>query len=121
LKKNRDEAQKRLDSYAQKGIIVKDPGVVNVNTQVLFKADVLVAKQELKDFLTWFENVLVRDPYQDENPVSREAKTTEIQVAQRDARDLLRRVQPILLKSRDLELTKLVETISKRLEPAETC
>jgi hypothetical protein len=108
LKKNQDEAQKRLDLYTQKGVTIKEPGIVNVHTQVLLKAEVLVAKQELKDFLTWFEKI---------SEVNRENQ--EMEIAQRDARDLLRKVQPVLVKTRDPELAELVQSIGKRLEAAE--
>ena len=49
VKRNRDEAQKRLDMYAEKGITIVEPQTVNV--AVFQKAEMYSARQEL-----WMSN-----------------------------------------------------------------
>jgi len=48
VQRNRDEAQKRLDMYAEKGLAINTPESVTVNVTVFQKAEVLLAKGELQ-------------------------------------------------------------------------
>jgi len=45
VKRNRDETQKRLDMYAEKGITIIEPHTVNI--AVFQKAEIYSARQEL--------------------------------------------------------------------------
>ena len=49
VQRNRDEAQKRLDIYAEKGITIIEPQTVNI--AVFQKAEIHTAKQELRHLL----------------------------------------------------------------------
>lgn len=51
VQRNRDEAQKRLEMYAEKGIVIHEPESVTVNVTVFQKAELLVAKEELQRVL----------------------------------------------------------------------
>lgn len=98
IKKNGDEAQKRLDLYAGKGITIVEPETVNI--AVFQKAEVLVAKQELERLLGVLEEA--DDP----------AFKKEIQLELAKA---LRMVQPIFVRTRDPELLELLRQVERQL------
>jgi hypothetical protein len=53
VQRNRDEAQKRLDMYAEKGITIIEPQTVNI--AVFQKAEIYSARQELRRLLDVLE------------------------------------------------------------------
>jgi hypothetical protein len=98
VKKNHDEVQKKLDLYAEKGIVIKDPGVVNI--AVFQKAEILLAKEEITRLLGNLERG---------NPDYR--REMQLQLAQ-----ALKRIQPVYSKSKDPELLKLLEDVEAKLK-----
>jgi hypothetical protein len=100
IKGNRDEAQKRLDMYAEKGIVINTPQPVTVNVAVFQKAEVLVAKEELTRLLAVFN-------------VAPEQSRHEIQL---DLARALKTIQPVYVKTRDPELAELLAQAETKLE-----
>ena len=82
VRKHHDEAQKKLDLYAEKGITIIEPQTVNI--AVFQKAEILVAKEELRRLLDNLDRC---------NPEYR----TEIQVELARA---LKRIHPIYVKTK---------------------
>ena len=97
VKKNRDEVQKRLDLYAERGITIIEPQTVNI--AVFQKAEILVAKEELRRVIENFERG---------NPEYRHELQLEMAKA-------LKRIQPIYNKTRDPELLQLLQTVESRI------
>lgn len=91
--RHRDEAQKRLDMYAKKGIVINEPESVTLNVTVFQKAEVLVAKEELERLLGVLDSV--QDP--------KYRKETQLELAR-----ALRMIQPVFIKTRDPELAELL-------------
>ena len=98
VKKNHDEVQKKLDIYAEKGLVIKDPGVVNI--AVFQKAEILLAKEELSRLLGNLERG---------NPDYH--REMQLQLAQ-----ALKRIHPVYSKTRDPELLKLLQDIEAKLK-----
>ena len=98
VKQNRDEAQKKLDLYAEKGITIIDP--ITVNIAVFQKAEVLLAKEELTKLLGNLEHG---------NPEYRREMQLELAQA-------LKKIQPVYVKTRDPELLQLLEIVEQRME-----
>jgi hypothetical protein len=97
VKANRDEAQKKLDLYAERGITIIEPQTVNI--AVFQRAEILVAKEELTRLLGNMDRC---------NPEYR----PEIQLELAKA---LKRIQPIYIKTRDPELQELLRSAEERL------
>ena len=97
VKKHHDEAQKKLDLYAEKGITIIEPQTVNI--AVFQKAEILVAKEELRRLLDNLDRC---------NPEYR----TEIQVELARA---LKRIHPIYVKTRDSDLQQLLTNAEEKL------
>jgi hypothetical protein len=97
VKKHQDEAQKKLDLYAERGITIIEPQTVNI--AVFQKAEILLAKEELRRVIENFERG---------NPEYRHELRLEMAKA-------LRLIQPIHSKSRDPELLQLLQIIEEHL------
>jgi hypothetical protein len=97
VKKHHDEAQKKLDLYAERGITIIEPQTVNV--AVFQKAEVLLAKEELQRVIENFERG---------NPEYRRELQLEMAKA-------LKWIQPIYNKTKDAELFQLLRAIEKNL------
>ena len=97
VKKHQDEAQKRLDLYAERGITIVEPQTVNI--AVFQKAEILVAKEELRRVL---EN------YQRGTPEYRHELQLEMAKA-------LKWIQPIYNKTKDPELLELLHIVEDHL------
>ena len=97
VKKNRDEAQKKLELYAEKGITIVEPQTVNI--AVFQKAEVLLAKEELRRVIENLERG---------NPEYKHELQLEMAKA-------LKWIQPIYRKTRDTELLKLLQTIESHI------
>ena len=97
VKANRDEAQKRLDLYAEKGITIIEPQTVNI--AVFQKAEVLLAKEELRRVLGNLERG---------NPEYRHELQFEMAKA-------LKWIQPIYSRTKDLDLFQLLQLVEKHL------
>ena len=98
VKANMNEAQKRLDLYAEKGVTIIEPHTVNV--AVFQKAEILIAKEELRRVL---EN------YEQGNPEYHHELQLEMAKA-------LKWVQPIFNKTKDPELLQLLQLIESQLQ-----
>ena len=104
VKKNKQEAQKKLDMYAQKGIEINlESCNVNLDLKIFQKTDVMLAKEELNHLSQEYRYAAEEDGY---------AKTEQKILLLK----AIQRARPVLVKSRDPELAKLVETITKQLE-----
>jgi hypothetical protein len=97
VKKHQDEAQKRLDLYAERGITIIEPQTVNI--AIFQKAEILVAKEELRRVL---EN------YERGNPEYRRELQLEMAKA-------LKWIQPIYNKTKDPELLQLLQTVERHI------
>jgi len=102
VKRNRDEAQKRLDMYAEKGITIIEPHTVNI--AVFQKAEIYTARQELRRLLGVLETT--RDP-----GFKREA---QLELAK-----ALKVIRPVYTTTRDGELERLLKEAEHYLDPAE--
>jgi len=98
VKQNRDDAQKRLDLYAEKGITIIEPQTVNI--AVFQRAEVLVAKEELQRLLGNLERC---------NPEYR----SEIQLELARA---VGKIQPVYVRTKDPELSELLNRVQERLK-----
>jgi len=98
VRRNRDEAQKRLDLYAEKGIIINQPETVNI--AVFQKAEVMVAKEELQRLLGVLESV--KDPEY--------KRETQLELAK-----ALKTFRPVCTQTRDPELLELLDQVEKQL------
>ena len=97
MKASRDEAQKKLDLYAEKGITIIQPATVNI--AVFQKADVMLAKEEVVRLLS----VLAGAP-------AESRREFQLQLAQ-----ALKRVQPVYVRTRDPGLQQLMEDAERSL------
>ena len=98
IRSHHDEAQKKLDLYAEKGITIIDPGTVNI--AVFQKAEILLAKEELTKLLTNLERG---------NPEYKREMQLELAQA-------LRKIQPVCVRSKDPELLLLLQNVEKAIE-----
>ena len=96
-KKHQDEAQKKLDLYAERGITIIEPQTVNI--AVFQKAEVLLAKEELLRVLGNFERG---------NPEYQHELQLEIAKA-------LKWIQPIYNKTKDQALLQLLQKVQEHL------
>ena len=97
-KKHQDEAQKRLDLYAEKGITIIAPTTVNI--AVFQKAEILLAKEELRRVI---ENL--------------DRGNTEYQhELQLEMARALKWIQPVYNKTKDAELLQLLQLVEERLD-----
>ena len=96
-KKHQDEAQKKLDLYAERGITIIEPHTVNI--AVFQKAEILVAREELSRLLGNVDRC---------NPEYR----SEVQVELAKA---LKRIQPIYVRTHDPELERLLTRAQEKL------
>jgi hypothetical protein len=96
-RKHQDEAQKKLDLYAERGITIIEPQTVNI--AVFQKAEVLLAKEELLRVLGNLERG---------NPEYRHELQLEMAKA-------LKWIQPIYSKTKDLDLRRLLELVEGHL------
>jgi len=94
VQRNRDEAQKRLDMYAEKGVVINTPESVTVNVAVFQKTEVLVVKEELERLLGVLDSV--QDPQY--------RKETRLELAR-----ALKMIQPVYVKTRDHALAELLK------------
>jgi hypothetical protein len=99
--RHRDEAQKRLDMYAERGIIFNAPESVTVNVTVFQKADLLLAKRELHRHLDILPDI--------KDPDSR--RETQLELAK-----ALKVIQPVFVKTRDPELAELLKQAEQALQ-----
>jgi hypothetical protein len=97
-KKHQDEAQKKLDLYAEKGITIIEPQTVNI--AVFQRAEILVAREELARLLGNLDRC---------NPEYRH----EIQL---ELAKVLKRIQPIYVKTRDPNLQQLLKSAEEDLQ-----
>jgi hypothetical protein len=97
VKRNQGEAQKKLDVYAEKGITIIEPDIVNIT--VFQKAEILLAKEELGRVIENFERG---------NPEYKRELELEMTRA-------LKRIQPIYNKTRNPELLRLLHTVDSRI------
>jgi hypothetical protein len=95
--RHQNEAQKKLDLYAEKGITIIEPQTVNI--AVFQKAEVLLAKEELRRVI---EN------YERGNAEYRHELQLEMAKA-------LKWIQPIYNKTRDSELLQLLQMVEEHL------
>jgi hypothetical protein len=98
VKKHEDEAQKKLDLYAERGITIIEPQTVNI--AVFQKAELLLAKEELRRVIENFERG---------NPGYRHELQLEMAKA-------LKWIQPIYSKTKDLELLQLLQLVENHLK-----
>jgi hypothetical protein len=98
---NRDEAQKRLDMYAEKGIVINRPEGVTINIAVFQKAELLLAKEDLQRLLGILPDV--------KDPASRREMQLELAKA-------LKVIQPVFVKTRDPELAELSKQAEQALQ-----
>jgi hypothetical protein len=101
IQRNRDEAQKHLDMYAEKGIVINTPQSVTVNVAVFQKADLLLAKRELHRHLDILPDI--------KDPDSR--RETQLELAK-----ALKVIQPVFVKTRDPELAELLKQAEQALQ-----
>lgn len=95
--RNRDEAQKKLDLYAEKGITLIEPQTVNI--AVFRKAEILLATEELRRVIENFERG---------NPEYKHDLQLEMAKA-------LKCIQPIYNRTEDPELLRLLRKIENHL------
>jgi hypothetical protein len=93
VKKHQDEAQKKLDLYAERGIRIVEPQTVSI--RVFQKAEILLAKEELRRVVANFER---------ENPEYRHELQLEMAKA-------LKWIQPIYNRTKDPELLQLLRLV----------
>jgi hypothetical protein len=98
VKKHQDDAQKKLDLYAERGITIIEPQTVNI--AVFQKAELLLAKEELRRVIENFERG---------NPGYRHELQLEMAKA-------LKWIQPIYSKTKDLELLQLLQLVENHLK-----
>jgi hypothetical protein len=98
---NREEAQKRLDLYAEKGIVIHQPQAVQINVAVFQKAEVLCAKHELERLLGVLDAVTTEKDRSD----------TQLELAK-----ALKIIQPAFVKSRDPKLAELLQQADEALQ-----
>jgi len=99
--RHHDEAQKRLDMYADKGIVFNHPESVTVNVAVFQKAEVLLAKEELQRLLGILPDITDPDTRHD----------TQLELAR-----ALKVIQPVFVKTRDPELAELLQQADEALQ-----
>jgi len=99
LQKYRNDAQTRLDLFAEKGIKIIQPETVNI--AIFQKAEVMVAKEELQRLLGVLESVK-------DTEYKRE---TQLELAK-----ALRMLRPVCTQTRDPELVDLLAQVEKQLE-----
>ena len=97
VKKHHDEAQKKLDLYGEKGITIIEPHTVNI--AVFQKAEVLLAKEELRRVLGNLERG---------NPEYRHELQLEMVKA-------LKWIRPIYNKTKNVELFQLLQIVEENL------
>ena len=97
IRSHHDEAQKKLDLYAERGNTIIEPQTVNI--AVFQKAEVLLAKEELHRVIENLERG---------NPEYRHELQLEMAKA-------LKWIQPIYNKTKDAELLQLLRAIEKNL------
>ena len=103
VQRNRDEVQKRLDIYAEKGITIIQPETVNI--AVFQKAEIYTARQELQRLL----DVLART----QDPSFRSEVQLELAKA-------LKLVRPVYASTRDSELERLLREAEHQFGDRET-
>jgi hypothetical protein len=100
VKQNNEEAQKKLDLYAERGITIIQPETVTITQHVVFqKAEILLAKEELNRRLEILEHG---------NPDCRH--DTQLELAQ-----ALKKIQPVYVHTRDPELLELLNKAKTHL------
>jgi hypothetical protein len=97
VKANRNEAQKKLDLYAEKGITIIEPQTVNI--AIFQRAEILLAKEELQRVI---ENLRRGNPEYHH----------ELQLEMAKA---LKWIQPIYAKTKDPELLQLLQKVAEHL------
>ena len=95
IRSHHDEAQKRLDLYAERGITIIEPEHVEI--KVFQKAEILLAKEELTKLLTNLERG---------NPDYRREMQLELAQA-------LKKIQPVYVKTKDPELLALLKDVEE--------
>jgi hypothetical protein len=101
VQRNRDEAQKRLDMYAEKGIVINQPESLTVNVTVFQKAELMLAKEELQRLLGVLPDI--------KDSASR--RETQLQLAK-----ALKMIQPVFVKTRSQELAELLKRAEQALQ-----
>jgi hypothetical protein len=96
-KRHQDEAQKKLDLYAERGIAIIEPQTVNI--AVFQKAEILLAKEELRRVIENLERG---------NPEYRHELQLEMAKA-------LRWIQPVYNKTKDPELLQLLRVVEDHI------
>jgi hypothetical protein len=99
--RHHDEAQKRLDMYAEKGIVFNHPESVTVNVAVFQKAEVLLAKEELQRFLGILPDITDPDSKHE----------TQLELAR-----AVKVIQPVFVKTRDPKLAELLKQAEQALQ-----
>lgn len=100
IQRNRDEVQKRLDLYGEKGIVINQPQSVQVNVAVFQKAEVFGAKHDLERLLDVLDKVTNKDDRTD----------TQLELVR-----ALKIIQPAFVKSRDPGLADLLKRAEEAL------
>jgi hypothetical protein len=99
--RHRDEAQKRLDMYAEKGIIFNEPTSLTLNVAVFQKAELLLAKEQLRRFVDILPDI--------QDPASK--RETQLELAK-----ALKVIQPVFVKTHDPELASLLKQAEQALQ-----
>jgi hypothetical protein len=97
VKRHCDEAQKKLDLYAERGITIIEPQTVNI--AVFQKAEILLAKEELTRLLTNLECGNVEYHHE----------------MQLELAEALKKIQPVYARTRDPELLSLLRNAEQRM------
>ena len=97
VRSHHDEAQKKLDLYAERGITIIEPATVNI--AVFQKAELLVAKEELTKLLLNLERG---------NPDYRHEMQLELAQA-------LKKIQPVYVKTKDPELLAFLKNVEEAI------
>ena len=96
-RKHQDEAQKKLDLYAEKGVTIIEPERVEI--KIFQRVDIFLAKEELTRRI----NNLDRG-------TPEYHKELQLELA-----ESLRKLRPICIQTRDPELLELIQNAEKKL------
>lgn len=97
ISEHETEAQKKLELFAERGVVINNPQVVDI--KIFQKAEVLLAKEELTRLL---DIVACGSP----------EYRSEIRA---DLAKALKRIQPVYIRSRDPELIALVKQVESQI------
>jgi len=98
IQRHKNEAQTKLDLFAEKGIKIIQPETVNI--AIFQKAEIMIAKDELQRLLDVLDSI--KDPEY--------KRETQLELAK-----ALRMFKPICTQTRDPELLELLAQVEKQL------